>query len=88
MRVFRGRLPNFVRVFLSLLVLSVGCGLRLYQCLIIAFLFTLNRGKNKKETNLNCMARQSSPLRRKFMECFINNPALLLLMKHLVIGQR
>ena len=36
----------------------------------------------------NCTARQCSPLRRKFMECSINNPALSLLMKHLVIGQR
>ena len=36
----------------------------------------------------NCTARQCSPLRRKFMECSINNPALTLLMKHLVIGQR
>ena len=27
-------------------------------------------------------------LRQKFMECSINNPALSLLMKHLVIGQR
>ena len=35
-----------------------------------------------------CTARQCSPLRRKFMECSINNPALTLLMKHLVIGQR
>ena len=35
-----------------------------------------------------CKARQCSPLRRKFMECSINNPALSLLMKHLVIGQR
>ena len=35
-----------------------------------------------------CTARQCSPLRRKFMECSINNPALSLLMKHLVIGQR
>ena len=34
------------------------------------------------------MARQCSPLKRKFMECCINNPALSLLMKHLVIGQR
>ena len=34
-----------------------------------------------------CTARQCSPLRRKFMECSINNPALSLLMKHLVIGQ-
>ena len=33
------------------------------------------------------MARQCSPLRRKFMRCSINSPALLLLMKHLVIGQ-
>ena len=35
-----------------------------------------------------CTARQCSPLRRKFMECSINNPALSLLMKHLVIGKR
>ena len=33
-------------------------------------------------------ARQCSPLRRKFMGCSINKPALSLLMKHLVIGQR
>ena len=37
---------------------------------------------------INCTARQCSPLRRKFMACSINNPALSLLMKHLVIGQR
>ena len=35
-----------------------------------------------------CTARQCSPLRRKFMECSTINPALSLLMKHLVIGQR
>ena len=37
---------------------------------------------------INCTARQCLPLRRKFMECPIINSALLLLMKHLVIGQR
>ena len=37
---------------------------------------------------LNCTARQYSPCRRKCLECSINNPALSLLMKHLVIGQR
>ena len=36
----------------------------------------------------NCTACQCSPLRRKFMECSINSPALSLLMKHLVIRQR
>ena len=36
----------------------------------------------------NCTARQCVPLRRTFMECSIINPALSLLMKHLVIGQR
>ena len=36
----------------------------------------------------HCTARQCSPLRRKFMECSIINPALSLLLKHLVIGQR
>ena len=32
-------------------------------------------------------ARKCSPLRRKFIDCSVNNPALSLLMKHLVIGQ-
>ena len=36
----------------------------------------------------NCTASQCSPLRRKFMECYIIQPAQSLLMKHLVIGQR
>ena len=36
----------------------------------------------------NCTARQCSPLRRKFMERSIINPALSLLAKHLLIGQR
>ena len=36
----------------------------------------------------NCTARQCSPFRRKFMECSVISPALSLLMKHLVIGQR
>ena len=36
----------------------------------------------------DCTARQCSPLWRKFMECNIINPALSLLMKHLVFGQR
>ena len=35
----------------------------------------------------NCTARQCLPLTQKFMECSINNPALSLLMKHLVVGQ-
>ena len=39
-------------------------------------------------SNSYCTTRQCSPLRRKFMGCSINNPALSLLMKHLVIGQR
>ena len=37
--------------------------------------------------NVN-QCHQCSPLRQKFMECSINNPAQSLLMKHLVIGQR
>ena len=36
----------------------------------------------------DCSARQYSPLRRKFMERSIIDQTLLLLMKHLVIGQR
>ena len=36
----------------------------------------------------DCTVRQCSPLRLKFMECYIINPAISLLTKHLVIGQR
>ena len=36
----------------------------------------------------NFTDRQLLPLSRKFMECPINSPALSLLTKHLVIGQR
>ena len=45
---------------------------------------------NRKTSNFisNCMARQCLPLRQKFMECSMDNTALSLLMKHLVIGQR
>ena len=42
----------------------------------------------KQFYNLYCTARQCSSLRRIFIECCIINPALWLLMKHLVIGQR
>ena len=35
-------------------------------------------------TKSDCTACQCSPLRRKFIGCSINNPALWLLMKHLV----
>ena len=41
-----------------------------------------------KGCRLYCTARQCSPLRRKFIECYIINPPLSLLMKHLIIGQR
>ena len=45
------------------------------------------RDPNNYHTSVrNCMARQCSPLRRKFMECYIIKPAQSLLMKHLVIG--
>ena len=39
-------------------------------------------------SQLILLARQCLPLRRKFMECSVINPALSLLIKHLVIGQR
>ena len=45
-------------------------------------------GQHKDAIICYCTARQCSPLRRKFMECYIINPALSLLMKRLVIGQR
>ena len=35
-----------------------------------------------------CTVRQCSPLRQKLMECSIINPAVSLLMNHLVIDQR
>ena len=37
---------------------------------------------------IDCTIRQCLPLRRKILEYSIINPALSLLMKHLVIGQR
>ena len=43
--------------------------------------------ENREKTK-DCTARQCSPLRRKFMECYIIKPAQSLLMKHLVISQR
>ena len=46
------------------------------------------KGKNLLLQEKYCTARRFSPLRRKFMKCSINSPALSLLMKHLVIGQR
>ena len=45
-------------------------------------------GSWARNPTVDCTARQCSSLRRKFIECSINNPALSLLMKHLVIGQR
>ena len=51
-------------------------------------MITLFPSPKRVPTQLNCTARQCSPLKRKFMECSINSPALSLLMKHLAIGQR
>ena len=56
--------------------------------LIFLFYVIGHSRRSKFEQNCDCTARQCSPSRRKFMECSINNPALTLLMKHLVIGQR
>ena len=36
---------HFIYLVISLLVLRAGCGIRLYQFLIIAYLFTLSVGK-------------------------------------------
>ena len=56
-----------------------------FCCLRITdFLFMRIQGHNTLE---HCMAHQCLPLRRKFIKCSINKPALSLLMKHLVIGQ-
>ena len=49
--------------------------------------FRVNAGVNLIKHQY-CTALQCSPLRRKFMECYIIKPAQSLLMKHLVIGQR
>ena len=53
----------------------------------IALIMAQNTFLNRHELSRNCTARQCSPFSRKFMECSINNPALSLLMKHLVVGQ-
>ena len=64
----------------------MGLALRLSAFLGIVTLLRLTL--RKRDDWINCTARQCSPLRRKFMGCSISNPALSLLMKHLVIGQR
>ena len=52
------------------------------------FTMSVTKVNCQQNQHLYCMARQCSSLRRKFMECSIIHPALSLLMKHLVIGQR
>ena len=47
-----------------------------------------NRPHDIREMTRYWTARHCSPLRRKFTECSINNPAMSLLMTHLVIDQR
>ena len=67
------------------------CGLAVFSLIVLvpnhnlSFYFTRNL---LFERMFNCTARQCSPLRRQFMGCFIINPAVSLLIKHLVIGQR
>ena len=53
-----------------------------YSILFLLYSFLFN------SILLYCTAHQFSPLRRKFMEFYIINPVLSLLMKHLVTGQR
>ena len=62
---------------------------------VMNFDFEISRGgcfnpesHERTESCSNCTAHQCSPLRQKFMECYIIKPAQSLLMKHLVIGQR
>ena len=61
-----------------------------FDCLIPdhCFSFCLYSDRTDKDIHHYCTARQCSPLRRKFMECYIIHPAQSLLMKRLVIGQR
>ena len=66
------------------LALKVQC-LRVPNALLDNHFFYFE--KRSKHSH-NCTARQCSPVRRKFMECYIISPAQSLLMKHLVIGQR
>ena len=47
-----------------------------------------NHALQNAKKSVDCTARQCSPFRGKSMECSIINPALSLLMKRLVIGQR
>ena len=67
-------------IFIRIIDLLMPCDMT-SRCVCFSLLFL----KEKEERN--CTARKCSPLRRKFMECSIINPALSLLMKHLVIGQ-
>ena len=57
-------------------------------CSVITFALTVKTLSIGTDSAYNYTARQCSPLRRKFMECYIIKPAQSLFMKHLVIGQR
>ena len=69
----------FIMVLLNLKLHTHKCSNLLFLC---CYLPPLNKIFSQLYT-----ARQCSPLRRKFMECSIINPALSLLMKHLFIDQ-
>ena len=80
-------------VKLSLLLSFLGVSLLPKDLIFITYLeCILHLDTEGKSTHWAyhdyCTARQCSPSRRKFMECSINVPALSLLKKHLVIGQR
>ena len=61
------------------------CSSLKFRCRMVLYVLFVT---DIKTLVFHCMARQCSPLRRKFMECSINSPALSLLMTHLVIGER
>ena len=58
------------------------------NCYFMVVIYWISKMRKVWNKTIDCTARQCSPLRRKFMECYIIKPDQSLLMKHLVIGQR
>ena len=83
----RQKAPNFSAFHWS----AHGCLVSIGQDFVTTRVVHLPK---RTETNVITESDQSGPYHQllhlctKFMECFIINPALALLMKHLVIGQR
>ena len=88
---YRFKIPSYKERFIEEKYVKV------WWCINLPYLFKYQRADDQIfackfskyiKSKLYCTARQYSPIRRKNTEWTIINPALSLLMKNLVIGQR